>query len=61
MKTNFTAAAIVTTLAAVVVCAHAEPVEMFPGVRVDHEGGKIEFDGGVSGPGGCRGWDGSVS
>lgn len=47
MITIHHAAATVLTLAAVVVSASAEPVEMFPGVRVDREAGIVEFDGEV--------------
>jgi len=45
MRSLAFAAATVLTLAAAVACA--EPVEIFPNVRVDREAGVVEFDGTV--------------
>ncbi len=48
MQLNNHAAAIALTIAAVVVSAcAADPVEMFPGVRLDAEARTVEFDGEV--------------
>lgn len=48
MKTNNHAAAIAFTIAAAVVSAcAADPVEMFPGVRVDMDARTVEFEGEV--------------